>query len=223
MDMMDMTAKYFQDIREGNAEGVEERLKRWPSWATERNPEGISPLMMALYHQQSAIIRILLSKGIELDIHEASALGQDGRVKLLLELDQELLNTYSTDGFTALHLAAFFDEPEVVDVLIEAGANPKLEAHNYMHVQPIHSAAAGKNVHIVEKLLEAGADVNAVQQHDFTALHAAAQEGLDDMVRMLIRHGADRNALDDKGRTPADLAETNGHHGIADLLRKSGL
>lgn len=220
---MDMTAKYFQDIREGNAEGVEERLKRWPSWATERNPEGISPLMMALYHQQSAIIRLLLSKGIELDIHEASALGQDGRVRLLLELDPELLNSYSADGFTPLHLASFFDEPDVVNVLLEAGANPRLEAHNYLHVQPIHSAAAGRNVHIVEKLLEAGADVNAAQQHEFTALHAAAQEGLEDMARMLVRHGADRSALDDKGRTPADLAASNGHAALAELLAKSGL
>jgi uncharacterized protein len=218
MDIGDMTAKYFHDIREGNADAVEERLKRWPSWATERNPDGISPLMMALYHQQSNIIRILMSKGIELDIHEAAALGQDGRVRLLLELDESLLNTYSADGFTPLHLAAFFDEEEVLDVLLEYGANPRMEAHNYMHVQPLHSAVAGKNLRIVEKLIEAGADVNAAQQHELTALHAAAQEGLVEIAKVLIRHEADKKALDDKGRTPSEMAETAGHQALVELL-----
>lgn len=216
--MEDVTAKYFQDIREGNVEAVAERLKRWPTWAYERNPDGISPIMMAMYHNQPECIRLLISQGIELDFHEACALGSVPRVKLLLELDPEVIHTFSADGFTGLHLAAFFDESEVVDLLLENAPHVNAEAHNYMHVQPLHSAVAGKNLHITEELLKAGANVNAQQQHDFTALHAAAQDGSLEMAELLLRYGASKGIQDDQGRTAADIARAAGHVELASIL-----
>jgi ankyrin repeat protein len=216
--MEDVTAKYFQDIREGNVDAVADRLKRWPTWAYERNQDGISPIMMALYHDQPACIRLLISQGIELDFHESCALGSVPRVRLLLELEPEAINAYSADGFTALHLAAFFNEPEVVAILLENGAPINAEAQNYMHVQPLHSAVAGKSLSIAEGLLKAGANVNAQQQHDFTALHAAAQDGSREMAELLLRYGASKLIRDDKGRSAADLASSAGHADLAAML-----
>ena len=60
---------------------------------------------------------------------------------------------------------------------------------------------------VVKTLLEAGADVNAVNEADFTALHGAVFRGLNEVIASLVAHGADINARDFRGRTPYRLAE----------------
>jgi ankyrin repeat protein len=59
----------------------------------------------------------------------------------------------------------------------------------------------------VKVLVDAGADVNAVNEADFTALHGAAFRGLNEVVQYLVEHGADINARDFRGRTAYRLAE----------------
>jgi ankyrin repeat protein len=68
----------------------------------------------------------------------------------------------------------------------------------------IRSPAAEQAVKV---LLDAGADINAVNEADFTALHGAAFRGLNEVVQYLVERGADINARDFKGRTPYRLAE----------------
>jgi ankyrin repeat protein len=59
----------------------------------------------------------------------------------------------------------------------------------------------------VQVLLDAGAEINAVNEADFTALHGAAFRGLNEVVQFLVAHGANINARDYRGRTPFRLAE----------------
>ena len=59
----------------------------------------------------------------------------------------------------------------------------------------------------VKLLLAAGADINAVNEADFTALHGAAFRGLNEVVEYLVMHGADIDARDFRSRTPFRLAE----------------
>ncbi len=59
----------------------------------------------------------------------------------------------------------------------------------------------------VDILLEAGMDVNATNEGDFTALHCAAFSGLNEVVRQLVEHGVDIDARDWRGRTAFRLAE----------------
>jgi ankyrin repeat protein len=59
----------------------------------------------------------------------------------------------------------------------------------------------------VKILVEAGADVNAVNEADFTALHGAAFRGLNEIIQYLVEHGANVNARDFRGRTPYRIAE----------------
>ena len=60
---------------------------------------------------------------------------------------------------------------------------------------------------VVPVLLEAGADINAINEADFTALHGAAYRGLNEVVDYLVANGADIDARDYRGRTPYRLAE----------------
>jgi len=59
----------------------------------------------------------------------------------------------------------------------------------------------------VKLLLDAGADINAVNEADFTALHGAAFRGLDEVIQILVERGANINARDFRGRTAYRLAE----------------
>jgi hypothetical protein len=59
----------------------------------------------------------------------------------------------------------------------------------------------------VKVLFEAGAEINRVNEADFTALHGAAMRGLNEVVKYLVDNGADINARDFRGRTAYRLAE----------------
>jgi len=59
----------------------------------------------------------------------------------------------------------------------------------------------------VTVLLDAGADINAVNEADFTALHGAAFRGLNEVIKILVDRGADIDARDYRGRTAFRIAE----------------
>ncbi len=71
-------------------------------------------------------------------------------------------------------------------------------------------------------LLEAGAEVTRADARGRTALHGAASQGMNEMVRLLAEHGAEVDAADDNGRTPLDYALGTGVSGgrgpVADPL-----
>ncbi|MCV7198756.1 ankyrin repeat domain-containing protein [Mycobacterium angelicum] len=75
------------------------------------------------------------------------------------------------------------------------------------------------------RLLSEGADVNAVDDQGFTALHAAASRDSEDIVRLLLDAGADVNAKNAKGETPLYNAvrnTTDAALSIVRLLRERG-
>ena len=59
----------------------------------------------------------------------------------------------------------------------------------------------------VRFLVEAGGDVNATNEADFTALHGAAFRGLNEVIEYLVEQGADLDARDFRGRTAYRMAE----------------
>src|SRR5580700_10530942 len=70
------------------------------------------------------------------------------------------VNTPQPDGTTALHWAVRQDDLETADQLIRAGANVK--AANRFGATPLSLAATNGNAAMIEKLLKAGEDANAV-------------------------------------------------------------
>jgi ankyrin repeat protein len=157
--------------------------------------------------------------GNDLDVFAAAALGDAGRTDEELQRDPQLAHATTTDGFTALHLAAFFGTPAAVAALLRRGADPTAVAANPMSVTPLHSAVAHRSAAAVTLLLEGGAPVDAKQSGGFTALHAAAMHADRDIVDSLLAHGADPTIADDAGLTAADHAERGGHPALASALR----
>ncbi len=103
-------------------------------------------------------------------------------------------------------------------LLIDAGADVRAVAQNPFKVQPIHAAAASRDVRIIWAVLDAGADVNARQQEGYTPLHEAASSGNREIAELLLAHGADPRLANEAGKSSIDLANEKGHAELALLF-----
>jgi uncharacterized protein len=179
----------------------------------------LSELLAAVYRGDRARIDEILASGPALDIFEAAAVGRTDRVRELLDGDPGQVSAWTEDGFTPLHLAAFFRQPEMARLLVESGALVDVVSRSeQLRVTPLQSAAAAREEETAALLLERGADPNAQQIGGFTALHAAAQNGDEPLVRLLLTRGADTALAADDGRTAADFARDGGNPELATLL-----
>jgi ankyrin repeat protein len=179
----------------------------------------LSELLAAVYAGDQARVEELLVGDPELDVFEAAAVGWTERVGELLDADPGLVSAWAEDGFTPLHLAAFFRRPETARLLVERGAMIDVVARNEeLQVTPLQSAAAAREEETAALLLERGADPNAQQRGGFTALHAAAQNGDEPLAELLLAHGANVAVAADDGRTAADFAREAGHTELAERL-----
>jgi uncharacterized protein len=202
-----------------DAAAVERLLAAEPDLASGSGEDGVSAILRALYRRREGALAALVRAAPALDIFEAAALGETARVGEIVAGDPAAVSARSSDGFTALHLAAFFDRGPAADLLIAKGAEVNAPAENPSRVRPLGSAAAGRSSAVVGALLAAGADPNARQAGGFVPLHSAAQGGDLPSLELLLSHGADRDAKADDGRTPLDLAVAAGRGEAAELLR----
>jgi uncharacterized protein len=185
----------------------------------QRDPRGLSPAMHELYRGKTEEAERLLPD--QPNAFEAAAFGLTDLLRELLDRETALATAFSGDGFTALHLAAFLGHLDTVALLLDRGADPNAVARSEQigPVQPLHSAAATRQIECARLLIAHGADVNARQAGGYTPLHEAAGNGDVELARLLLEAGADREARKDDGQTPADVADEHGHRPALDVLR----
>ena len=208
----------LEAIGGGDDAGVRALVERDPSLADARDDQGLSAVLVALYHRRPEARDALLAAGPELGVLEAAALGRLDVLRAHLDADQDALGARSPEGFTPLHLAAFFGGGAAVRMLLAAGAPPEADADNEAGVRPLHSAAAAGDHEAARALLEAGADPDVRQQGGFTPLLAAAHADDAAMARLLLEHGADPALAADDGRDAAAMAGER----VALLLPRAG-
>ncbi len=151
----------FGAIAAGEMKRVHDLVAQDASCAGARNEQGISALMWALYNRRSDKADVVLDAASGVDVFEAAALGRTETISELIAEDATLVGAWSPDGFTALHLAAFFGHAEAVTLLLQQGAEASVAAKNPYMVHPLHSAAASGSTETVQALLKGGANVNA--------------------------------------------------------------
>jgi ankyrin repeat protein len=202
-----VSEKLFEAIAAGDEDAVQELVEFRPELAEQRNEAGLSPVLHALYNGKADVVEVLLNANPALDVFDAAATGRTRGMEELLDSEPDLVRSWSPDGFTALHYAAFFGEEKTARILLERGADVQVVARNdRIRVTPLHSAAAGSHSGIVTLLLEAGADPNAAQDGGYTPLHSAAQNDDRESAEALLAAGADPSLASDDGKTAAELA-----------------
>jgi ankyrin repeat protein len=210
----------IEAVNADDAARVAELVATDPALASARDGNGVSALLLSRYRFDRATTDALLAADPELDVFEATVLGYIDRLRERLDEDPARATAFASDGFTALHLAAFFGKAEAASTLIATGAVVNVYSRNELAVQPLHSAAAGRHHEVCRVLIAAGADVNATQRHGYTPLHAAAQHGDAELVELLLSSGADPSTTKDDGENPADTAEAAGHLDVARRLHE---
>src|SRR5690349_13338821 len=196
---MTSQAEVIAAVQAGDQQKLKSLLAKDSGLAGARDQNGVSAIMQALYTRHPELLKQLLEANPQLDIFEATAAGQTGRVAELLKSQAALANTYSPDGFTASHFASFFGQEAAGLLRLEHAADASALARDAMKVMPLHSAASARNLGLARALLGKGAPVNAKQAMGWTPLHAAAQSGDKAMAELLLGHGADPRATNDEG------------------------
>ena len=218
----DNTQKFLDAVKAGDVAGVRELLDADPDLITVRDGVGNSAVLLATYYGRESVKELLLARSVQLNIFEAAATGKADCVAALLESDVELAKAYAHDGFSALGLAAFFGQREVVELLLRHGSDVNAVSRNVSGYTPLTGAVAGGHREIVATLLAHGARADHRYASGYTPLHEAAASGKLEIARLLLDHGADPNARADDGKTPHALALEKGHEEMAALLRQHG-
>jgi ankyrin repeat protein len=140
-------------------------------------------------------------------------------VKLLLAAKADP-NAYGSRG-TPLFCALMDSRPGIAKVLRAAGADLSKPAPS-----SLRRAAGSGREDVVKLMLKAKVTPNPIRRGGIDSpLHAACRGGHISMVRLLLKAGADVNAIVNsmKGNmTPMSIAKSNGSTAIAELLQKHG-
>ena len=164
----------FELIDAGDKDALGEALSDTPELAGKRNAEGLSPVLHALYTGHADLVDPILDANPPLDVFDAAAVGRTRGMEELLEAEPGLVDAWSADGFTALHLAAYFGQEDAAKILLERGADPRVVSrHRELQVAPVQSAAAGGYDSIARLLLENGAELDDFASDELRARYAA--------------------------------------------------
>src|SRR3989442_4318469 len=218
--MPDSAAAFIDAIKAGEFERVKAMVSADPTLIDARSRTGESAILTAVYHRQKEIVNLLVARGVTLSIFEACAAGEVERVERLVNAGT--INDYSPDGWTPLHLAAFFGHTKIAELLLAHDADVTARSRNQNGNTPLHAALAGNHQFVAGLLIGQGADVNAADTDGWRPLHMAAHNNNVDAIKTLVAQGADVTAQNGSGSTPLSLAQEKNHREAAALLRRHG-
>ncbi len=190
---------------------------------------GITPLMKACQYGMISTVKLLLSKGV--DINQRSVGGwtaiffavRHGRKRvydLLVNSNALSINTDTKDLSTLLDMSIDYGDSEITMDLLNRGTPISL-INTSSRISTIERAACS-DVSIIMKLIELGATPNPDGMVNFSPLLRAINGGAFDNVKFLLKAGANVNVVDPWGRTALEISKSRGDQTITDILISYG-
>jgi len=192
----------------------------------------------AVIEKDTAKIKQLLQSGVDINTqHPTSGTSvlmiassyyyYDDMVEYLIGKGANV-NLKDSEGETALLWAASNSLPSA-KILVENGAKVNIAANDGMtpFLQATLGVSSGKvTIEMCNLLRKNGANINASltkkSAAGWTALHYAAVNGDIELVKYLIRYGANVNKSTGEGSTPLFLAKLGNHEEVVQILKKAG-
>lgn len=179
---------------------------------------------------QVDIIKFFLEKNKFLKL----ALGRDGKnalilaaecghleaVKYLLSVGFDI-NSQDNYGYTALHKAVWFYEPDIIQTLLEHDALVNIADKEGKTA--LYFATYSRRFNTMQKLIEKGANINARLNTGETILHRAILNTNFDMVKYLMEHGAMYDVLDSEVNSALHYVAQRGNLNMAKYFLEKGL
>jgi ankyrin repeat protein len=183
---------------------IEQLLQSGVDMNTQHPTSGTTVLMIASsYYYYDDMVDYLIRKGAKLDLQDS-------------------------EGKTALLWAASNSLPNA-KILVANGANVNINANDGMtpFLQATLGVSSGKvSIELCDLLRKNGAKINASLTKKsvmgWTALHYAAINGDAELVKYLIKYGANVNKSTGEGSTPLYLAKLGNHEDVISVLKKAG-
>lgn len=163
--------------------------------------------MVRLMHRRGIDISLKLNDNQDTPLHGASSVEM---VQFLIDAGADV-NAENGKGQAPLSHAV---DPEVVSMLLSHGANVNDE--DAFHNTPLNHFVCRRSFELVEKLQEAGAELNP--QNAMPPLHVACARGHVAMVKYLLDRGADPQLKSYQGKTALDYAKEYRQKEIIKLL-----
>ena len=196
------TANLQQLIKEGNTEGVKQRVASGEPVSSYSKEEGIwgisptTPLHDAVHYNRPQIVEILLDAGADPNVRDIN-------------------------GLTPLAHASKRNNRHMAGILLEHGARID-PAYSYAP-SPLDEALSAGQEAMAKTLIEKGGDVNVRNTLGETPLFTAAQFGSEEIVRYLIDAGADIHATSLDGRNALNTALLNKSTKVLNILFDKGV
>lgn len=225
----EMSEQLFTAIEASDLETIEALIEAGVDLSL--NNERNQPVLNVAQRQENPLpmIELLVSAGADVDATDRlgntalilAATGTDDKVEIVSYLLEQgaTVNAIGGGGATALIMAAQNGNTAVAEQLILAGADINYQDDTQYQQAPIHWAARNGQFEILKLLLDAGVNIDAVENTNSSAIFYAAYYGHPDIVDHLIDAGADLTIRDTGGKTA--LSWANGQE-IAQMISDAG-
>ena len=211
--------------------GTVELLIRARAKVDAANAYGVTPLALAAQNRDAKMVEALLKAGANANAVQTSGVtvlmeaSRTGNVEVVQELlahgaRPNVQDKDSYRGQTALMWAVAEKHPEIVNLLVKAGAD--VNACSDGGFTPLLFAAQQGDLESAKTLIGAGANVNQAAPEEGSPLVLAAHSGHEELAILLLDKGADPNAKDRYGITALHYCMTMGMARLAGCRPISG-
>lgn len=180
-----------------------------------------TPLGTACHNGQIDIVRTLLKHGADVNFHgrfehilESACISENPDIVSIILKKGPIVND-KCSIYVACEIKT--EENPILDMLIEAGAEVNV---NNFYGPPLFNACRHGSLKSINKLLDAGADVNATDGEGFNVLMTVCTGDRKYLVPLLVNRGVNIDAQDNSGRTALMHAANNWKENMVEELLK---